>query len=322
MWGPLARILDVAAAYAGARRYGRFFGQTSEADYKRSLYDELRRRLEYEARLSAPPDGQMQRPTAPRGRRMPPTYTHTIEIDRGGETVETTCNCYARGYHGRLLIVYHHGLGEIPNELSFRRLLLRDRGPKIPADLICYHVTGHRRPRDVGRMLSTLGGFGTLLGDGMMAVRAIARAYRRQYDRIVYMGASLGGMVGIMEAALSASFDLNVAMIAHLDLVHCITETSFRRMIDAGFLANCPLDLIRIGVESDRFAAAAQRQIVMINGLHDDYFRIELARALWSRFGRIGHYEIPHGHVSACVATRAVKGALLTALRDRGIIRV
>ena len=58
----------------------------------------------------------------------------------------------------------------------------------------------------------------------------------------------------------------------------------------------------------------------MINGLHDEFFRVHLARDAWARFDRIGHYEIPHGHISACAATRTLKRALLTALRDHRII--
>ncbi len=317
MWGPIARILDVGVAYVAARRYGRFFGATTEADYGGSLYDQLRARLVHEARLTPLPDGSASPPASERGRRTPPTRAHTIQIDRGGEIVETTCNFYARGHHGRTLIVYHHGMGEVPNEISFRRLLLRRRGPDLPADLICYHATGHRSPRDVGQQLATLTGFATLVGDSLMGVRAIARAYRRHYQRVVYVGVSLGGIVGIVESALSASFDLNVSLIAHLDLVHCITETGFRHMVDPAFLAHCPRDVMRAGVDADRLLEAAQRRLVVINGIHDDYFRIELARAQWERFGRIARYEIPHGHISACAATRAVKRTLLTALHEK-----
>lgn len=320
MWGWLARMLDKVIAIVAARRYGRFFGRTTEADYKQSLYDRLRARLEHDARLSPSPDGAFPPPDPSRGRRTKPSSTHTVRIDRGGEIVETTYNYYARGHQGKLLIVYHHGLGEVPNEITFRRLLLSSRGPDIPADLICYHATGHRKPRDVGRMLSTLSGFGTLVGDGMMAARAIAKAHRRYYRRVVYVGTSLGGLVGMAEAALSASFDLNIANIAHLDLVHCISETGFRRLIDPTFLNTCPLDLMRIGIDADRLMAAAQRRLVMINGIHDDYFDIEVARDYWSRFDRIGHYEIPHGHITACAATRTIKQTLLTILDDRRML--
>jgi hypothetical protein len=319
MWGLLARTLDKIVAIAAAQRYGHFFGKTPPTDFKRSLYDQLRARLKYEARLSPLPNGQPP-PPARRRRRPRPSYTHKIQIDRGGEVVETICNFYARGHEGRLLLVYHHGLGEIPNELSFQRLLLSRHGPNLPADLICYHATGHRKPRDVREMLSTLGGFTTLLGDGMMAARAIARTYRRRYDHVVYAGASLGGIVGMLEAALSASFDLNVSIIAHLDLVHCISETGFRRLVDRQFLETTRLDLLRIGVDADRLMAAAQRRLVMINGIYDDYFDIDLARDYWVRFGRVAHYEIPHGHITACGATRMMKRTLLDALRARRII--
>lgn len=320
MWGPFARLIDRVFIRLAARRYGQFFGQTTDADYTRSLHDELRLRMKREARLTSPPDGAPPTPTAYNGRRTKPTARHTIQIDRGGDIVETTCNYYALGHYGRLLIVYHHGLGEIPNELSFRQLLLRERGGPIPADMICYHATGHRTPHDVGQAMSTLRGFTTLLGDGMMSARAIARAYRRHYDRVVFVGSSLGGMVGIVEAALSASFDLNVAMIAHPDMVHCIGETAFRRLIDPDFLARCPRDLMRIGQDADRLLAAAQRRLVMINGIHDEYFRIEVAREFWSRFGQIDAYEIPHGHVSVFGATKTIKRTLLTALANRRML--
>lgn len=320
MWGLLARTLDKVVAFTAAQRYGRFFGKTPPSGFKRSLYDRLRTRLKYEARLSPTPDGQFPPPMPDKGSRTRPSGTHRIDIDRGGETVETICTYYNRGHQGRTLIVYHHGLGEIPNELSFRRFLLTGRGPDIPADLICYHATGHRRPRDVGEMLSTLGGFTTLVGDSMMAVRAIARTYRRHYQRVIYAGASLGGIVGIVEAAISQSFDLNVSIIAHLDLVHCVSETGFRRLIDPHFLATSPLDLMRIGLDADRIMNAAQRRLVMINGVYDDYFNIDRARDVWSRFDKVSHYEIEHGHITTCAAARTMKRTLLAALRDRRIL--
>ncbi|MBN1343618.1 MAG: hypothetical protein JXQ73_13100 [Phycisphaerae bacterium] len=316
MWGPLARWLDIGVAFVAARRYGRFFGETPPSDFTRSLHDMLRSRLKYEARFVEGTEDLSAPVTVDRGRRTLPSRVHRLRIDRGGEVVETSFSHFARGHAGRLLIVYHHGLGEIPNEMSFRKLFLSRRGATIPADLVCYHATGHRSPREVGPMLSTLGGFGTLLGDSLLAVRAIGRAYRQRYDRVVYVGASLGGMVGIIESALSCSYDLNVSLVAHLDLVHCITETGFRRMIDPRFLATAPMDLMRIGTDADRFMAAAQRRLVMINGIHDEYFRIDLAREVWSRFGGIRHYEIPHGHISAMGATRCLRETLLQALRD------
>jgi len=319
MWGPLARALDVAVAYSAGHQ-ARFFGRTGESDYRRSFHDYLRGRLKYMPRIDPPPRVATGDPRTAEGRRAPPTATYRLQIDRGGELVETRFDYFARGYGGRVLIVYHHGLGEIPQDMTFRWLLLRGRGPEIPADLICYHATGHHTLRELNDLLSTLGGFEKLVGDGMMAMRAIARAYRRHYDRVVCFGASLGGLVAIAEAALSGSFDLNVSLIAHLDLVEVISATAFRHLVDRDFLARCPLDLVRLGIDADRLAAAAQRRLVMINGIHDAYFRIGRARELWQRFERIGHYEIPQGHVSAAGATRTVKRALLTALRDRQVV--
>ncbi len=318
MWGPLARLMDRGVAYWAARRYGPFFGDTTDADFRDSLYDRLRARLKHEARLSPIPDGRTKSANG-QGRKARPSYSQTIEIDRGGEIARTTCNVFLRGYEGERLIIYHHGLGEIPNELSFRRLLLADRKDHLPADLICYHATAHRRPSDIHRIMSTMGGFLTLVGDGMMAVRALARLYRRRYRHVVLVGSSLGGVVGTVEAALSASYDLNIAMIAHLDLVHCITETGFRRMVDEGFLERCPLDLMQIGTEADRILRDAQARLVMINGMHDDYFRIDLAREFVERFPRIRYYEIPQGHISACMAGKTVRRTIRDAMRqERG----
>jgi hypothetical protein len=208
----------------------------------------------------------------------------------------------------------------MPQDMSFRWAFLRAKGPEIPADLICYHATAHHTLRELNRLLSTLGGFQKLVGDGMMAVRAIARAYRRHYERVVFVGASLGGIVGIAEAALSGSFDLNVSLIAHLDLVELITISSFRHLIDKDFRARCPAELIRAGIDADRFAAAAQRRLVMINGVHDGYFRIDRAREWWAKFGRIGHYEIPQGHISAAMATRTLRRNLMNAMRERRVL--
>lgn len=319
MWGLFARALDIAAAWLGGRRL-QFFGRTDEADYRRSLHDSLRRRLDYEARIVPCSDIHAVHEPLPIGRGVRPSATHGLLIDRGGEIVETSFDYFARGYRGKLLIVYHHGLGEIPHDLSFRWLLQRPRGPRIPADLVCYRATGHRDYAELNHLLARLSGFQTLVGDGMMAMRAIARAYRKDYERVVCFGASLGGIVAIVEAGLSASFDLNVSLLAHLDLVEVLTATSFRRMVDRDFLVRCPVELVRAGTDGDRFLAAAQGRLAMINGIHDDWFRIQRARDTWNRFTRIRHHEIRHSHISAGGATRAVRRALLGALQDRRFV--
>lgn len=320
MWRPAAVGLDRFVIRLAARRYGRFFGETTEADYKRSLLDTMRDRLRRPARILDPIPDRLPVITQRLGRRTRPSSVHHIEIDRGGETVETVFSTFGLGHAGKLLIVYHHGLGEVPNELSFRRLLLRQRGPALPADLVCYHTTGHRTPKEVGQSLSTLTGFQTMVGDSLAAMHAISREFRRRYKRIVYVGLSLGGIVGVIEAALSAGFDLNVSVISHFDTVHTITQTSFRRIVDSGFLASCPIELMEMGLDIDRFMTAAQRRLVMVNGIHDDYFDIELARQMWGRFGRIDHREIPHGHISACAATKCLRRTLLDVLTRRRML--
>ncbi len=314
MWCPAAVALDRFVVRLAAQRYGKLFGKTTEADYRRSLLDTMRDRLRRPARILDPLPDRLAVTSRRPGRRTPPSSVHRIEIDRGGELVETVFSTFGLGHEGGLLIVYHHGLGEVPNEMSFRRLLLRQRGPSLPADFVCYHATGHREPKEVGRLLSTLTGFQTLMGDSLAAMHAISRALRFRYRRIVYVGLSLGGLVGVVEAALSAGFDLNVSMISHFDMVHTISKTSFRHLVEPRFLASCPLELMEMGLDADRFLAAAQRRLVMVNGIHDDYFRIDLARRAWTRFDRIDHREIPHGHISACAATRCVRGALLDVL--------
>jgi hypothetical protein len=319
MWGPAARAMDLMVACLVARKV-RFFGNTGPSDYRRSFHDYLRERLKYEARICPPSSAADAYPPVAPGRRSPPSARLALQIDRGGEIVDTCLDYFARGYRGRTLIVYHHGLGEIPQDMSFRWAFLRAKGPEIPADFICYRATAHRTYRELNQLLSTLGGFQKLVGDGMMGIRAIARAYRRHYERVVFVGASLGGIVGIAEAAMSGSFDLNVSLIAHLDLVEVITLSSFRHLIDKDFRDRCPAELIRAGIDADRFAAAAQRRLVMINGIHDGYFRIDRAREWWARFGRIGHYEIRQGHISAALATRTLRRILLDALYERRIL--
>ncbi len=316
MWGPLARGLDRFVAW-GAGRQMRFFGKTDPSDYRLSFHDMLRRRLHLEPRLLTPVQEMLNHQPAHTHRRSLPTAIGRIAVDRGGTVVESGFDYYARGHRGRTLIVYHHGLGEIPHDLSFRWILLRDSGPNLPADLICCQATGHRSYRQVNETLAHLSGFATLVGDGMMTMRAIARAFRHHYNRVVCLGASLGGLVTIAEAALSASYDLNISLIAHLDLVEVMRDTVFRRLIDSEFRACCPWEIVRPGIDAERLVREAQRRLVMINGTHDMYFRVERARELWAQFKDIDHYELPHGHISMGMAPRLIKRTLIDILSNR-----
>ncbi len=309
MWGFLARNIDVAFARVIGRLGRGYFRASTAADLARPLEERLAGIAA--RRVSFQPD------------RPPATgASHCrVQVDRADASLATVCDFHRTGPDHRLLVVYHHGLGEFPYDWSFRWIFLRPSARDLPADYVCVCATGSSSRHVMTHVpMASIGAYMEMLCDSVAIAAAVAERYRSEYSHVALAGTSLGGIVALLEAATTRRFDLNVSFLGGTDLLDVILHTSFASLISRRFLNLCrasrPSDDDRLAL----LVRNAQDRIAMINGTYDDYFRIDRIRSLWASCPRMLTREIPFGHISGSMAGNVLRREFIAALRARGLV--
>lgn len=132
------------------------------------------------------------------------------------------------------LVVYHHGLGEIPHH-RLPRLLFLNRELRQRCDLLALRAIHHESwPRVRDRLLVDIHEFCQALAASAAMAKTAARERGAGYRHLVMCGVSMGGVVSLVES-LEPSFDLYVPIIAGPDLLDVMLRSGFSRVIQRRF---------------------------------------------------------------------------------------
>jgi len=309
MWGWLARTIDVAFARVIGRLGRHYFRDSTEADLRRPLSE----------RLTAVPERRVH---FVRERRTARGAVHCLlRVDRPDASIQTVCDFYRTGPARRLLVAYHHGLGEFPYDWSFRWIFLKSRAPAIPADYVCVCATSSGSRRELTNVpMAGIGAYMEMLCDSVAITAAVADRYRADYEHVVLAGTSLGGIVALLEAATTGRFDLNVSFLGGLDLLDVILHTSFSSLISRRFVNLCRRIPQRDHEHIARSLRQVQHRVAMINGTYDDYFRIERIQPLWAMCPHMWTRQIPYGHISGSLAGGVLRREFAAVLEAKGLL--
>lgn len=133
------------------------------------------------------------------------------------------------------LVVYHHGLGEIPHQMVPWSLSvwpsLRER-----CDFIALKGLYHRDFKEVSsHLLGHCHTFVRSLVSSASVACAVAQRQRRHYKHLVMCGMSMGGLITLVESFMEPSFDVYVPFVAGPNLPDVLLYSGFRRIIKNSF---------------------------------------------------------------------------------------
>lgn len=198
------------------------------------------------------------------------------------------------------LVVFHHGLGEVPHDTVPRLVRLHPALGRL--DWAVLKALHHESPRATSaRFTRDLAGFARALVASAATARAIANAQRARYRRLVFVGVSLGGLVGQVEGLADPRFDLYVPIVSGPDLRDVLLRSSFARTVQAGFrrraraapwLAELDLSarLARVPADGPPLRPLLARA--------DGLFRLGPQTAAWARVPRARVTTCAGGHLT------------------------
>jgi len=220
------------------------------------------------------------------------------------------------GWPADTLVVYHHGLGEIPHHVAPRAMSIGgELGERC--DWIAIKGFHHETMRTVSlRLTSDRNHFmGCLLGTAAIT-RRIARALRPRYRHLVLCGISLGGVIAQLEASREPCYDLYVPFVSGPDLADVLTRSAFARTVASGYRRHAAeAGWIQDFDLTERLAACPGPPIRPLLGRSDQLFRCERQAAAYARVPRAQVATFPGGHITGAMSVRALGRHLERALQ-------
>jgi hypothetical protein len=212
----------------------------------------------------------------------------------------------------RSLLIYHHGLGEIPCDHTFR-WIFRSRMP-VDAHLVAIRAPFHRSHVDCCRGLASLSHLMAMCAVSVALIEAVRLAFVARGARgSMVAGISLGGFITLLHHLTYGTAGRYAPLLAGPDLAHALLSTPCR-----GFLARQaaaePHDLAPRLDFREAFKASDTRRIFPLLARHD----------LWMPY--VHHREaydakdvpvatIDRGHMTGSWAFAGLRAHVLSVLR-------
>jgi hypothetical protein len=201
------------------------------------------------------------------------------------------------------LVVYHHGLGEIPHDIAMRAMRAGSRTLRERCDVVCVKGLHHQSWRIVnGKLLADRDLFVRCLVASASLVREIAKQQRSRYRHLVLCGISMGGVITLVEGSREPRFDLYVPFMAGPNLADVLLRSYFSRTIQSRYLKRARrsdwqpmLDM------TERLAACEGPPIRPLLARSDRLFRVHAQREAYARIPRAQVRECAGGHITAAV---------------------
>ncbi|MDF1664923.1 MAG: hypothetical protein P1V97_24390 [Planctomycetota bacterium] len=139
------------------------------------------------------------------------------------------------GPNADTLVVYHHGLGEIPHD-TLPHVLFRHPKLRARCDWIAIKGIHHKSWAEVsGRLLRDRNTFIRSLVASAGVCKQIVQDIGPRYKHVVMVGTSMGGIISLVESCHEPQFQLYVPFIAGPNLADVMLKSSFRCMIHGAF---------------------------------------------------------------------------------------
>ena len=213
----ISRLIDdIAIASTVITEQRRGFSKTG--DGRPPCYDEL-----VAAMIESPPELSW-----PEQRRR-----HRVPIRIPGLGRESFCDLRPGGAEADTLVVYHHGLGEIPHG-ALPGILRRYPGLSARCDWVFMKALYHESHATISRdLLSDRDALVHTLAASAGMAKSIARAAQAtgRYRHLVMCGVSMGGVVSLIESVMEPAFNLYMPLLAGPDLADVIINSRLAKAL-------------------------------------------------------------------------------------------
>ncbi|MBI3329468.1 MAG: hypothetical protein HYZ81_22535 [Nitrospinae bacterium] len=303
LWGAAGTLVDfLAIGVAGVRSGGVFAKRASVAG---SLADRVAARR---VRI------QRELPLRRRGR---PVIRAEVAIDTAEGVHTTFYDQYRQPDRASVqgLLVYHHGLGETPYDLSFAKTLLSPE-PVPRVDLIAIKSThrgalwGASRP-----VLSDAACWVDMLANSMAVAGHIGERFRGEYPATALSGVSLGGIVAMGVLALGDRYDLYQPLLAGPDVPAHLRESPFAWFVRRDALTYMDEERTFTGLDFRAVVARHKERVRFTVGEYDTVFRLERFRA-FAATAEVPYTVIPYAHVLGGLSGGVLRAIILQNLGE------
>jgi hypothetical protein len=217
------------------------------------------------------------------------------------------------GAHPELpVLVYHHGIGEMPYDKSFRGIFPR-RVP-IPAHLVAVRAPFHRTWLDLIPGLATLHTFLALCAVSIRLIESLRCLFvARGAQGCLVAGTSLGGFLSLMHHLMYGSAQAYVPLLAGPDIAHVMLSGHFQRFLAPQACAH-PAHIQTLLDFRQAFAAHQTQRVFPLLARYDLDMLYAHHAACYAA-SAVPVVTINRGHITGSLAFAALRTHLLTCLR-------
>lgn len=210
------------------------------------------------------------------------------------------------------VLIYHHGLGEIPYDHTFRLIFRRP----MPADahLIAIRAPFHRNHVDCCRGLATLSSFMAMCAVSVALIEAVRLAFvARGAQGAIVAGTSLGGFIALLHHLTYGTAGCYAPLFAGPDLGATLLTTPCRQFLARQARAD-PAELSACLDFRAAFRASDARRVFPLLGRHDLWMPCGHHMAAYAANG-VPVALIDRGHMTGSWAFAAMRDHLLACLQ-------
>ena len=211
------------------------------------------------------------------------------------------------------VVVYHHGIAEVPYSKNFLGIF-RPRRQPLEAHLVAVRAPFHRSWFTLFAGLQTLSNFLAMCAVSIALIEAVRLLFVNRGARgSMVTGVSLGGFVTLMHHLSFGTADRYVPLLAGPDLAHVMLCTPFRRFMAPQALAQSDhiqslLDFRQI------FQASDSSRVFPLLGRYDLDMPYTHYYPCYAACG-IPVATMPRGHITGSLAFTALRAHLLACLQ-------
>jgi hypothetical protein len=215
------------------------------------------------------------------------------------------------------VLVYHHGIGEMPYDKSFRGIFRR-RLP-IPAHLVAVRAPYHRTWLDLMPGLATLRNFLAMCAVSVTLIEKLRCLFVARGARgCVVAGTSLGGFLSLMHHLTYGTADSYVPLLGGPDIAHVMLSTHFRRFLAPSAHANAARLQALLDFRQ-AFQMSPTRRVFPLLARYDLDMLYTHHAACYAA-SSVPVVTIERGHITGALAFAAIRTHVLTCLRAIGPI--
>jgi hypothetical protein len=211
----------------------------------------------------------------------------------------------------RPVLIFHHGLGEIPSDHTFRGTFRR---APMDAHLVAIRAPFHRNYIECCRGLASLDRFMAMCAVSVSLIEAVRRAFVERGARgSIVAGISLGGFLTLLHHLTYGTASRYVPLMAGPDMAHALLSTPCRGLLAPQALAR-PEHLRACLDFRGAFEASDTQRVVPLLAGHDLWMPYAYHQAAYAAKG-LPVAVISRGHMTGAWAFAGMRAHLQSVVR-------